>query len=170
MEPFDWSLSPSSTSASSTVDPLDIPSDHDLFFHEYIDFDDLWVDLLAWGRSSGIGFMKVRSSNYRDGRPTNITIGCDCGNSRPSQATIRQTISIKTNYGFRVIAKQLKDQHWTFNVYEGKRHHNHPSTDTTNAEITTHRFYSNFITEMKEYIAAQSSNTLARLREIYQYL
>ena len=41
MEPFDWSPSPSSTSASSTVDPFDISSDYDLFFYEYIDFDDL---------------------------------------------------------------------------------------------------------------------------------
>src|SRR6266699_5367991 len=74
IEPFDWSPSPNSTSTSSIVDPLDIPSDHNLFFYEYIDFDDLWADLLVWGRSSGIGFMKVRLSNYWDGRPTNITM------------------------------------------------------------------------------------------------
>lgn len=127
--------------------------------------------LNAWGRQRGVGFTKMRPSNYVNGSPTRYEIACDRGGrEKTSKAMLRRTTTSKTGCPWFGVAKALaeSDRKWTF---EAKiMHHNHEITAGDVFELTTHRGHRGLTDAMKADVATLSLNASQRPRDIVSYL
>ena len=127
---------------------------------KYANFDSpdgLWDDLIAWGRANGVGFVKIRLSNYHDGKPTIVKIGCDRGGACPLRAKVRQSTTSKMNCGFKATAKRVGNGRlgtgpWVFAVDPGMGLHNHPPSPLTAAALSTYWCYRGLTDDMRDTV------------------
>ncbi|KAK4233656.1 hypothetical protein C8A03DRAFT_19304 [Achaetomium macrosporum] len=138
---------------------------------QYDSLDALLADLNTWGRSHGLGFTKMRPSNYVNGSPTRYDIACDRGGRvEGSRATIRRTSTARTGCKWLGIAKALvsNGRKGTFEVKHTQ--HNHETTAGHQAELSTHQVHRGLSDPMKAEIAALSLNPAQKPRDIFSYL
>lgn len=101
-------------------------------------FDDLMSSVQRVAKDQGYGIVKLRASNYRDGKPTRYDLVCDRGGVKySSTAKKRNPSTRKIDCPFRakaVCEVQLGNQ-WRFAVQEARHNHEpRASSTTTNQE------------------------------------
>lgn len=94
----------------------------------YDSIDEYLLALNRYGRAAGYAFVKRRSTRYRDGQATRYVLACDKANKRPSQATIRNRTTDKTNCPFTVQAVYLGHK-WRVEEIPGATHNHPPAED-----------------------------------------
>ncbi|SPJ81974.1 uncharacterized protein FTOL_09379 [Fusarium torulosum] len=89
-------------------------------------FDDLMASVQRVAKDQGYGIVKLRASNYRDGKPTRYDLVCDRGGVKyNSTAKKRNPSTRKIDCPFRakaVCEVQLGNQ-WRFAIQEGRHNH-----------------------------------------------
>jgi len=89
-------------------------------------FDDLMIACQRVAKDNGYGIVKLRASNYRDGKPTRYDLVCDRGGVKyNSTAKKRNPSTRKIDCPFRakaVCEVQLGNQ-WRFALQEGRHNH-----------------------------------------------
>ncbi|KAK4216702.1 hypothetical protein QBC37DRAFT_278807 [Rhypophila decipiens] len=92
----------------------------------YRSFDDLLASVQKVAKDQGYGVVKLRASNYRDGKPTRYDLVCDRGGVKyNSTAKKRNPSTRKIDCPFRakaVCEVNLGNQ-WRFQVQEGRHNH-----------------------------------------------
>lgn len=105
-------------------------------------FDDLLASVQRWAKEHGYGIVKLRASNYRDGKPTRYDLVCDRGGVKyNSTAKKRSPSTRKIDCPWRakaVCEVQLGNQ-WRFAIQDSR--HNHearppPQPQGTGGEAT----------------------------------
>lgn len=89
-------------------------------------FEDLMASVQRVAKDQGYGIVKLRASNYRDGKPTRYDLVCDRGGVKyNSTAKKRNPSTRKIDCPFRakaVCEVQLGNQ-WRFAIQEGRHNH-----------------------------------------------
>ncbi|KAF4955217.1 hypothetical protein FSARC_11922 [Fusarium sarcochroum] len=89
-------------------------------------FDNLMESIRSTAKQQGYGIVKLRASNYRDGKPTRYDLVCDRGGVKyNSTAKKRNPSTRKIGCLFRakaVCEVQLGNQ-WRFTLQEGRHNH-----------------------------------------------
>ncbi|GAW22732.1 hypothetical protein ANO14919_122750 [Xylariales sp. No.14919] len=92
----------------------------------YRSFDDLLSAVQRVAKDQGYGVVKLRASNYRDGKPTRYDLVCDRGGVKyNSTAKKRNPSTRKVDCPWRakaVCEVQLNNQ-WRFAVQDGRHNH-----------------------------------------------
>lgn len=92
----------------------------------YRSFDDLLTSIQRVAKDNGYGVVKLRASNYRDGKPTRYDLVCDRGGVKySSTAKKRNPSTRKVDCPFRakaVCEVQLQNQ-WRFQVQDPRHNH-----------------------------------------------
>jgi hypothetical protein len=100
-------------------------------------FDDLMASVQRVAKDQGYGIVKLRASNYRDGKPTRYDLVCDRGGVKyNSTAKKRNPSTRKIDCPFRakaVCEVQLGNQ-WRFALQEA-RHNHEPRAPNGNAPV-----------------------------------
>lgn len=116
-------------------------------------FDDLMIACQRVAKDNGYGIVKLRASNYRDGKPTRYDLVCDRGGVKyNSTAKKRNPSTRKIDCPFRakaVCEVQLGNQ-WRFALQEGRHNHeprqpNGPATPENAPLQTSIRSFTNKI-------------------------
>ncbi|TPX14283.1 uncharacterized protein E0L32_000677 [Thyridium curvatum] len=144
-----------------------LPADHRLSFSLYSTLDELMTELNAWAKTQGLGFVKRRSSNHVNGKPTRVDLICDRGNLRPSTANVRKVTTSKgADCPWKAVARALRQNNrlWTLEVTEPN--HNHPASDS----LAAHTVHRKLTPELQNLIRAMSRATSLKPREIYSVL
>ncbi|KAF4119724.1 FAR1 DNA-binding domain [Geosmithia morbida] len=114
-------------------------------------FDDLMASVQRVAKDQGYGIVKLRASNYRDGKPTRYDLVCDRGGVKySSTAKKRNPSTRKIDCPFRakaVCEVQLGNQ-WRFALQEARHNHeprasNGPSTPENAPLATSIRSFTN---------------------------
>jgi hypothetical protein len=89
-------------------------------------FDDLLASVQRWAKEHGYGIVKLRASNYRDGKPTRYDLVCDRGGVKyNSTAKKRSPSTRKIDCPWRakaVCEVQLGNQ-WRFAIQDSRHNH-----------------------------------------------
>lgn len=100
-------------------------------------FEDLMASVQRVAKDQGYGIVKLRASNYRDGKPTRYDLVCDRGGVKyNSTAKKRNPSTRKIDCPFRakaVCEVQLGNQ-WRFALQEA-RHNHEPRAPNGNAPV-----------------------------------
>jgi len=92
----------------------------------YRSFEDLLTTVQRVAKDNGYGVVKLRASNYREGKPTRYDLVCDRGGVKySSTAKKRNPTTRKVDCPFRakaVCEVQLGNQ-WRFAVQDGRHNH-----------------------------------------------
>jgi hypothetical protein len=116
-------------------------------------FEDLMASVQRVAKDQGYGIVKLRASNYRDGKPTRYDLVCDRGGVKySSTAKKRNPSTRKIDCPFRakaVCEVQLGNQ-WRFALQEARHNHeprapNGPATPENAPLATSIRSFTNKI-------------------------
>ncbi|KAF9877919.1 hypothetical protein CkaCkLH20_04495 [Colletotrichum karsti] len=121
-DPFTTAKLDSSVVMSSAPAPALLPPPEGI----YRTFEDLLSSIQRVAKDQGYGVVKLRASNYRDGKPTRYDLVCDRGGVKySSTAKKRNPSTRKVDCPWRakaVCEVQLGNQ-WRFAVQEGSHNH-----------------------------------------------
>lgn len=141
-------------------------------------FDDLMASVQRVAKDQGYGIVKLRASNYRDGKPTRYDLVCDRGGVKySSTAKKRNPSTRKIDCPFRakaVCEVQLGNQ-WRFALQEA-RHNHEPRVATSqpgteNAPLATSmRTFNNKLDRLSHDVAQGFMRIEQRLENIEKRL
>ena len=92
----------------------------------YRTFDDLLASVQKVSKDQGYGIVKLRASNYREGKPTRYDLVCDRGGVKyNSTAKKRNPSTRKVDCPFRAkaVCEVNLGHQWRFAVQEGRHNH-----------------------------------------------
>ncbi|KAK0637226.1 hypothetical protein B0T17DRAFT_476768, partial [Bombardia bombarda] len=92
----------------------------------YRTFEDLLSSVQRVAKDQGYGVVKLRASNYRDGKPTRYDLVCDRGGVKYASTAKKRnpsTRKIDCPWRAKAVCEVNLDNQWRFAMQEGRHNH-----------------------------------------------
>lgn len=103
-------------------------------------FEDLLSSVQRWAKDHGYGIVKLRASNYRDGKPTRYDLVCDRGGVKYNSTAKKRTPStrkVDCPWRAKAVCEVQLGHQWRFAVQEPRHNHDaRPPSATPGQENT----------------------------------
>jgi hypothetical protein len=89
-------------------------------------FEDLLSSVQRWAKDHGYGIVKLRASNYRDGKPTRYDLVCDRGGVKYNSTAKKRTPStrkVDCPWRAKAVCEVQLGHQWRFAVQEPRHNH-----------------------------------------------
>lgn len=89
-------------------------------------FEDLLSSVQRWAKDHGYGIVKLRASNYRDGKPTRYDLVCDRGGVKYNSTAKKRTPStrkVDCPWRAKAVCEVQLGHQWRFAVQESRHNH-----------------------------------------------
>ncbi|KAK5653146.1 hypothetical protein OQA88_9245 [Cercophora sp. LCS_1] len=92
----------------------------------YPTYNDLMAAVTKWAKDQGYGVVKLRSSNYREGKPTRFDLVCDRGGVKYASTAKKRTPStrkVDCPWRAKAVCEVNLGNQWRFAVQESRHNH-----------------------------------------------